>query len=343
MTDKLGSWLARLSDPAGANPAWSPPPFAEREIGRLAKLLDIAANHNVRPAVVSNLGSALRRERESVVTGNADDVDVPLSDLLAKANEARMQDIGRALLLESVARVILGKARDENIPVALVKGVDFAKNAYGGLQLRTFSDIDLLVRPEAQDALGSILAEEGFRDLPPHKMRMEKTERQWIRPDDLHNVVLVEVHTDLVHDPALRKHLSLTYDLYADQRYGGITPAARLVLAALHGATSHLFGRMQYVVDGLMIARSGVDPAELKERAASSGALLPLATMLRLCSEIFACDHSRRLAEMLGPVPWNDLQRRLITPSMVLAAKGTHRWRLLPQRYLYRRLLRTPV
>jgi hypothetical protein len=86
--------------------------------------------------------------------------------------------------------------------------------------------------------------------------------------------------------------------------------------------------------------RMNVDVDELPTRAARAGAFLPLATLLRLCAQIYGNDEVARLAKGLGPVPWDGLQRRLITTSMVLAAKGANRWRLLPQRYVCRRLLR---
>jgi hypothetical protein len=226
------------------------------------------------------------------------------------------------------------------VPAVIVKGVDFAEVAYGGLHLRTFSDIDLLVRPDSADALGAILSDLGFSEHIPSGKRVDYTERAWTRADQ-HGTTLVEVHTDVVHAPELRAAQSLTYDLYADADLGGVTPAARLVLAALHGSTSHLFGRLQYVVDGLMVARLGPDPEELVVRAKRSGATLPLVTMLRLATEIYGCEVSADLLRRLGPLRWGWLEARLIPASMVLAAKGEGRWRLLPQRYLYRRLLRT--
>ncbi len=340
MTNKVEAWLARLSDPAGLNPLWSPAPFSVTESAPPSRLLDEAHLHNIRPALVRNLGIQLRVAPEAFMKGASAITGAASDALLARANELRLQDVARAMLLAGAAREILFKASE--LPVVLVKGVDFAEKAYGGLHARTFSDIDLLVRPHAQDALGEVLTGLGFTSIRPRETRIDHTERQWTRPDAHGGVMLVEVHTDIVHAPELRARQTLTYDLYADPAAGGVTPAARLVLAALHGATSHLFGRLQYVVDGLMVARMGVDPGELRDRALRSGATLPVATMLRLAAGLYDCPASRNLLDALRPVPWQRLERRLITRAMVLSAKSTHRWRLLPQRYLYRRLLRTP-
>jgi hypothetical protein len=255
---------------------------------------------------------------------------------MARANDLRLQDVARAVLLAGTAREILAASSD--LPVVLVKGADFAEAGYGGLHARTFSDVDLLVRNDAQAALGEVLQRCGFTAIPARESRLDYTERQWTR-NGPNGSILVEVHTDMVHAPELRARQTLTYDLYAESGAGGVTAAARIVLAALHGATSHLFGRLQYVVDGLVLARMGVDAAELQERAMRSGALLPTATMLRLAADLYACERSRSLLARLR-TPWGAVERALITPAMVLSAKSAHRWRLLPQRYLYRRLLR---
>jgi hypothetical protein len=96
---------------------------------------------------------------------------------------------------------------------------------------------------------------------------------------------------------------------------------------------------LQYVVDGMMIARAGVDLQELRLRTQASGALLPLATMLRLAADIYSCTASKALLAGLGRTPAPRLEARLISPAMVLAAKDRNRWRYLPQRYIYRMLL----
>lgn len=334
MTSNFESWLARLADPAGPNANWQPRPFERSEFDALRCLIDTAGRHNVRPAVVANLNSEIRRSPDSVVAGDFEET----RQAIEMATELRLQDVARAVLLDKTGREICAEIEARDLPAVLVKGTDFARRAYGGLHMRTFSDVDLLVDADAEADLAELLRERGFEEQP-YKKWTETSERQWVRLDDHENAILVEIHTDMVHDPSLRRRQTLTHALYTDPSMGGITPASRLVLAALHGATSHLFGRLQYVVDGLMIGRMGIDAEEMKERASRSGAILPLATMLRLSAELFGCAISGELLRSLGSVPWSGLERRLITPEMVLAAKGTHRWRLLPQRHLYRRLL----
>jgi hypothetical protein len=339
VTRKIEAWLARLSDPAGLNPNWLAQPFAIEETAQLNDLLEEAGRHNIRPALVRNLGLVLRTAPDTLIAGAPQAIEMATSSLLAHANELRLLDVARAVVLADIAHDLLDRAAKAGLPVALAKGADFAAAAYGGLHNRTFTDIDLLVRPQAEVALGDILAGLGFMSQEPPRKHASRTERKWTKPHPHVGTILVEVHTDMVHTPELRRHMSLTYDAYADPGKGGVTPAARLIMAALHGATSHLFARLQYVVDGLMIARLGVDAKELAERAKLSGARLPLATNLRLAAGIYGCPHSRALFDALQPVPWSRVERRIMTAAMVISSKGPHRWRLLPRRYLYRGLL----
>jgi hypothetical protein len=342
-TDKIGAWLARLSDPQGLNLNWPCEPFSQTDADFPETLMDAAGLHNVRPSLVRNLGVQLKTAPDEFLSGDADWQAGVSERLMSQGNELRLIDIARAMQLASVAKGLLDTIAVGGIPAALVKGVDFAENAYGGLYARTFSDIDLLVRPDAEKALNEVLKGAGFTLTEPAGKRVAYAERQWTRSNEFGGITLVEVHTDMVHAPELRLRQSLTYELYADPAAGGISPAARLVLAGLHGATSHLFGRLQYVVDGLAVARMGVNPVELRERARRSGATLAVATTLRLAAEIFGCQTSRELLSGLGSTPWNRMERRLITAPMVLSAKSAHRWRLLPQRYFYRRLLQREV
>ncbi len=336
MSRSIDGWLARLSDPAGLNTHWPAAPLPVDDRRAINALLHEAVRHNVHLAVFSNLLKLLRDDPGAFLAGR--DVAAVAGALSDRIRMERSEIIAPTMQVAAMARAL--RASLAGLPAIIVKGIDFAENAYGGVQLRSFGDVDILVRPDAADAVGSVLQGKGFVPHEHEKQAEDYAERQWINgaPGSA-GTVLVELHTDLVHTPELRRRLSLTYDLHVGGAGEGVTPAARLVLAALHGATSHLFGRLQYVVDGLMVARSGVDRDELAERARASGAALPIHTMLRLASEIHGCAVSAALAETMAPRGAARLERRLITAPMVLAAKSPNRWRLLAQRHIYRRLL----
>ncbi len=335
-----GQWLARLADPAGINHRFNPPPYDGDATSCVNELLALAARHNVRPALSRNLERQLGENPESIVESTGEARARAIADISELIGDERLMDFARSVLLADAAGEIMARTQAAGLPATVVKGPDFAEHGYGGLEFRTFSDVDILVRPDAEEAVSAILVDLGYRAIVPKAGREDFTERSFVRKEEFGGSIHVEVHTDVVHAPELRNAQTLTWDLYASPELGGLTGASRVVLAGLHGATSHLFGRLQYVVDGLVLVRAGVDADELEERARRSNAVLAVKTMLRLAAEIFDSPESAELAARLRPAHGAAWEHRLITASMVLGAKNADRWRLLPQRYLYRALLR---
>jgi Uncharacterised nucleotidyltransferase len=323
----LETWLARLSDPDGitdrALPALQP--------GQIDFLIDLSIRHNVQLAVLKNLIDLAKADLSQ--SPDAADAKARLQSLRGR----RFAEVANNTVIANTAREVMAKM--DGLPLALVKGLDFAENAYKGVETRKFSDVDLLIDPSCEAEVNRRLTDLGYVLFEPKGKKIEQSERQWTKRGANTGLSLVEIHTDLVHDPKLRRKMTLTYELYASPANGGVSNASRLVVAAVHGAASHLFGRLQYVIDGMMIARAGVDPHELRIRTQASGALLPLVTMLRLAGNIYECNASEALLASLGKTPAPRLESLLISPQMVLAAKNRNRWRYLPQRHLYRQLL----
>lgn len=333
MTKRVETWLARLSDPDGFTSA----PLPDVSSGELNALVELSVRHNVHLAVLKNLVDLAKQQPSLLPGGAGSPLPGQAGSALQSLRERRFAEVAANAVIANSAREVM--AAMDGLPLALVKGLDFAENAYKGIDRRKFSDVDLLIDPTCEPEVNKRLAALGYELFEPKGKKIEQSERQWTRRGTTTGLSLVEIHTDLVHDPKLRRRMTLTHDLYASSERGGISNSARLLVAAVHGAASHLFGRLQYVVDGMMVARAGVDAAELRVRAVETGALLPLATMLRLAVEIYDCRASAALLAGLGKTPVAGLDRLLISPSMVLAAKNRDRWRYLPQRHLYRALL----
>lgn len=334
----IEGWLARLCDPRGINAAWPALPIAAADAAAFDRLFFELQRHNVHLAGFSNMIALIEESPQALIAGSAADIGEAASRIGAQLRERRLGLIGHNMMMAALARQV--SQAIEGLPATIVKGIDFAEAAYGGVHLRGFSDVDVLVAPAARGAAGEALGRLGFTEITRPGKAGSHGEQQWGRHDPKAGALLVELHTDLVHAPELNRRMSLTWELYAGAGSGGVTPAARLVLAALHGASSHLFGRLQYVVDGLMLAGTGVDPGEMVGRAEASGALLPLRTMLRLAADLGGGSTCRALLEALPGAATDRLESRLIPLPTVLAAKSPGRWRLLPRRYLYRRLLR---
>jgi hypothetical protein len=332
---RIGDWLAHFSDPLAPNPRRKAEPFDADDQRGVNRLLFEARRHNVSLVFYSRFIDLLRSCPEAVLRG--DRTGERSQALLKQVSAMRLQDLGQVMAIAAAAREI--RAEIAGLPAVVVKGLDFAEVLFGGLQQRSFGDIDLLYDPRAEADLRAALIRLGFAEHRPELFADHYTERQWIRPHPQLGQILVELHTDLVHTERLRRRISLPFGRYVSGPAAAVTPAARLILAAVHAATSHLFGRLQYVVDGLMAARANVDAGELRERGGEVGAILPLRTLLRLAAAIFPAEEAMRLLEALPDVRGSRLEARLIGPEMVLAAKGRNRWRFIPQRRLYRRLL----
>jgi hypothetical protein len=327
-----GSRLARYSDPGGINQRWPSHPMKPATATEdSTALVGAAAAHNVLPSVARNLALEMQDAPEALINGTDDTTKTLRRQLVADARQNSLALVARNMVLADIARDVLAAAAKDAVPVILVKGLDFAEACYGGLPMRAFSDIDLLVRPDAAPTVADMLVERGFSPVAPVAKRESYTERQFIRDGGNVGTLLAEVHTDLAHAPKLRRRTSLTYDTYAGAASGGVTMAARLVLAAVHGSMSHLFERLQYMTDMLTIVRRGVDPAELRERVAETGSLLVVRVGLDLTRRIFDCPACGELLASLPPARYGWLASRLLSPATVISAFGptrpVHSWR----------------
>jgi len=339
-----GARLARYCDPGGINQRWPPRPMRAKSAAEDgAALVSGAVAHNVLPAVARNLAAEMESAPEALIAGAGDAVANLRRQIVADARQTCLSLIGRNMVLAGIARDLLEQAKKDDVPVVLVKGLDFAEACYGGLPMRAFSDIDLLARSDAAPRVAEMLAERGFASVAPIEKWESYSERQFVHDGGDTGRLLAEVHTDLAHAPKLRRRTSLTYETYAGAASGGVTMAARLILAAIHGSMSHLFERLQYMTDILVIVRRGVDPAELRERATETGSLLVVRTGLDLVNRMFACPACETLSASLPPVRHAWLASRLLTPATVISAfeatRRLHSWR----RQAFRVLMTQPT
>ena len=134
----------------------------------------------------------------------------------------------------------------------------FARTIYPSAGFRNFTDIDLLVAPEAEPQLARVLKEQGF-ELAEYDRDPDRQEWKWLHRDN--DALMIEVHTNLAHHPELRRAISITYEDLA-----GIaeTPAALLTVALVHGALER-YELLRQVVDVCQAARA-VDTTEEERR-----------------------------------------------------------------------------
>ena len=309
-------WLLWAADPHADR---RPPPARPLAPDRAARLVDQAELHGVLPAVRANLASI--------------DPDPALAALVEDAG-ARLR-AARALVLMLRSELSAIEAACEGLPFTAIKGPVFSAAIYQSPALRSYSDIDLLAAPAALSPLGTLLAGRGYRLADEAGARL-RGEWVWVHAEN--PLLMVEIHTDLVHSPGLKRGFSFSFeDLAHDSR----TPAGCLLVACVHGAY-HAFERLQHVVDICQASRalSSSDEERFLALAQAPGARFAAITGLNLAGRLFAEPRCFEIAAALRPVRGTRRAGWLIGRHTVLtsrtAARALHSWR----RQAFRQLLK---
>jgi len=332
----ITSWLAFFADPVRPGRARPPHHLAAEDV---AILLDQAAQNGVLPAVVANLRAAQAAgEADRVVAENAGPV---LAAALVGAERTLVSMVGLSMMITAQGRRIEKALRDRGLRVMLVKGALFADRIYPKPALRTFGDVDLLVHPDDMAAARTALAENGL-EFHPEPDREGYFEEKWslAAADN----ILFELHDDMIGTPKFRSRISLQYAHLAPDNDLSLepTPAGLLVLAAVHGATSHRYDRLQQIVDLTLIARGAagrVSADELATLTARTGSKLSVIAGLDLADRLFDAPECHVLADQLGRTAASRVARMLLGPEAVLLGQCPWRNRYSWRGQLFRELL----
>lgn len=310
---EVGRWLARYSDPLGAH---RPGLGSTLDPQFYQVLINEAALHGTLATLIRNLP-------EATVSGEFDKIRH-----LAEQQVLTLRSL--SVMLRLHGQELMGALQRSD--VALIKGATFARKLYPDPTLRSFTDIDLLVRESAVPDVERILLDQGFQMAWQDKDRQEA---KWIHSSN--SSLLVELHTNMVHHPGLRNVMSLTLDDFDGQIE---TPGAQLAIAAIHGAL-HQFQRLQHVVDICQASRSlnsSEDEALFERILLRSGGRLAAISGLELAGRLFSEPRCFQVARALGPERFSVLSRQLITPDVVVSMQGKRRriysWRCQAFRYL---------
>lgn len=321
LSSRLARELIALSDPE-ANVAPTTPSAADAEL-----LLSQAERHGVLPAV-------LRRLRPTLAEGDL----LPIRERYAAKFSA---GVALRMMLKLEAARVRAALSGAGIPAVMIKGLDFAENLYPDPLLRAAGDIDLIVPMAAMDAADSVLLASGYDALG--EPEAGAIERKWLHP--VQTSLMIEVQGNLVHPGSLGSVLSLGFDeLCPDgDPAEAARPAARLVIAGMHAASSHHFELLRLVVDVLQAARrvhGAKEEAALDALLRRSGGRLPVVAALDLAARMFGDESCRQLGRSLQPVRYGRLTRWLIDPSMVMSMEtGSRAWQSW-RRSLFRELLK---
>jgi hypothetical protein len=180
----------------------------------------------------------------------------------------------------------------------------------------------------------------------PMKYATGYSEQTWEHPSI--PGALVEVHDNLVNSPTVRRGVSVGLeDLPLERGTDGqlrATPAGLLVIAAVHGAASHSFDKLQHLCDIAQIVRGRagpIDESSLRECVAKTGAGFSVAMGLDLTARALGEKTAANLLARLQPRWPRRMARVLITPALVVRSQGQRRrggsWR----RQLLRQMLKS--
>jgi hypothetical protein len=338
----LEHWLLALADP---KPTPVDQPGVRLASRNILPLCLSAEWHGVLPQVSSRIERLLAENPGQLL---ADATAGPT--ILAELEPVRRRVAERsamAMFLGAEARKLLTELSGQGVKVIVLKGMDFAARLYPQPALRPFVDIDLLVQEADWKTVSDTMARLKFA---PQEIKLKHptgyAERSWENP--AMPGAMVEVHDNLVNSPTIRRGVSVRLeDLPLERGVHGFlqpTPAGLLVIAAVHGAASHSFDKLQHLCDIAQIARGRIgkiNEPELRECAARTGANFCIAAGLDLAARTF---NDPACAELLArlDIRWPcRLTRLLITPTLVICSQGPCRrfgsWR----RQLLRQMLKS--
>ena len=313
----LGDWLIHCADPFGPQNA---PPRRGLAPEEARELVAEADRHGVLPAVLRHFPPFQR--------------NAAFASAKAEALDRHRSKLAYALMLRAHGEALMAAAA--GLPVVMVKGPVFSRTLYPSPHMRSFTDIDLLVAPEAEPRLARVLEGQGFK-LAEYDRDPGRQEWKWLHRDN--DALMIEAHTDLVHHPDLRAAMSIRYEHLA-----GIaeTPAGLLTVAVVHGAL-HRYELLRHVVDICQAARR-VDTANEEERfeilVRQTGARLAAIAGLDLAYRLLGEPRCRELARALGLARHTALARWLLGRSAISttmsSARYLHSWR----RQAFRELLK---
>lgn len=255
----------------------------------------------------------------------ASDPNSELAQLLRESSERQILANAHSMELEARAETILSEVQKTGVRAAIVKGPDFAANLYPNRSDRPFTDIDFLIPPADLGMMSGILKSANYTQVTRSAFDRSKInmEQKWTSPDNQN--ILIELHTNLVHDPGLRRRLSFGYSELETACQGKIlTPVARFLIAVIHAAAGHKFHKLQLLVDVLQAFRN-LDPSGVEQLYVASNHIpvqLETATCLGLISELFSLPSAGEVASKFKCGLFPDLPGRILFAGAILEATG---------------------
>ncbi len=319
-------WLLALADPE-----FSRNRLPRQRLGadQIASLCVQAEFHGVLPVTLKHVDQLLRAEPETILS-----TPDSASKIIATIGPMRRRLAERsaiALFLGAEFQKILAELRASGAEAIALKGADFAARLYDPPALRSFIDVDLLIRAGDWERVDKTMSRLAYL---PHETQLKHatgySERTWEHP--AMPGAMVEVHDNLVNSPTIRHGVSVRFeDLPLECGPGGqlrATPSGLLVIATVHAAASHSFDKLQHLCDIAQIVRGHAGPIDdisLRECTGKTGAGFSVALGLDLIARAFNETAAVDLLARLNPRWPRRTARLLITPALVAQSQGRRR------------------
>jgi hypothetical protein len=276
----------------------------------------------VAPLVPERFATLLSRVVDERVTGHLCNVIehgalAVTQDQRAAAAHAHRDALVVDLLLERALLGAVGELERAGIDVRVLKGAAIAHTVYAAAELRSFRDVDLLVRDQQLDAAIAVLGERGgtrrFREPRPRFTR-RFGKGVCVRTAagielDLHRVFAAGPF-GLQIVPARLFEQACAVPL-GGRTVAGLDPTARALHAMFHAALGDDPPRLVAVRDVLQVLDDrALDPNELLELARAWRCGIVVQRAVRLACEVFGADLGShpvgRFAREYAPSPFEE-------------------------------------
>jgi len=159
--------------------------------------------------------------------------------------------------LQSTLPTIAAAFEQADVPFLLLKGPHIALRFYGGLERRTFWDMDLLVRPADLSLAHQLLSAQGYRKAS-RRFINERASRFFTHAYDYHkpHTLDIDLHWKLANHPGLRLNYASIWQSKQDLMLGGTSFST---LSDAYALTFLLIGIVKDFGRGSLRLRSMVD------------------------------------------------------------------------------------
>jgi Uncharacterised nucleotidyltransferase len=222
-----------------------------------------------------------------------EDVPAAALDTLRVACEGTQR---RNLALTAELLDVMRRLEEKGIAVLPFKGPVLAEGAYGNISLRTFGDLDLLLREEQLPLAQETLTKEGYRPeytFTPGQERAFRRLECAVRLRHPGRNVVVELHWALterylsIRLPVERFWESAQPAIVAGRAVRTFGPEDLLLYLCVHGS-KHQWGRLEWIccIAELMVAQPDLNWSEVQARSREFGVQRLLHLALILASEL---------------------------------------------------------